>query len=260
MSKHSSPVATSGEPALLDGGLEAFHSDTESDALVGAIDGHRSVDHVAQIYESDDERFDAAVPVVRHGLERGERVMYVLDDSSEAEVTAALRDGGIDVADALESGALSLHTVGETYLRHGEFDPDEMLEFYADRIDEATDEYAGLRIVAETSWLRGDDVSVEQFMEYEARINELFADSAAVALCQYDRSEFAPAVIRTVVQIHPYLVYDGTVCHNVYYTPPAEFFGENAPAREVDRMLGTLRDRAAAKHELRHRDRFVPEL
>ena len=260
MSEHASPTVTAGKPVTLQNGLEAFQSSTEFKGPVEALDDHRCNDHFAQIYESDAERFAAAVPFVRHGIERDEHVMYVIDESSDAEVRAALRDGGIDVDAALDSGALSFHTVQETYLRNGSFDPDEMIDFYGDTVAEATEDYEALRIVAETTWLQDDATTVEQFMEYESKVNHLFASEDCLALCQYDRDGFSPEVVRNIVQTHPHLIYDGTACHNFYYTPPAEFFGPDRPKDEVDRMLGTLRDRTEAKAELQRHDRFLQEL
>ena len=249
------------EELTLDSGLEALRSSPEFRGPVESLDGHHCNDHFAHIYETSEEKFEAAVPFVRHGLERGERCMYVVDESAEAEVKAALRDGDVDVDAALEAGALSFHTVQETYLQNGAFDVDDMIDFYGDTVAEATgEEYTALRVVAEMSWVCDDDTSVEQVMEYEQRINELFTETDSLAICQYNRELFAPAIIRDVVQTHPHLIYDGTACHNFYYTPPEEFFNADAPARENDRMLRTLRDRAAAKAEIQERERSQRDL
>ncbi|MFC4449070.1 MEDS domain-containing protein [Halorussus aquaticus] len=259
MSEHASP--TTAEPSrTLETELETFQSNREFDGPVESLDDHTCNDHFAQIYETTEEKFAAAVPFVRHGLERGERVLYVVDETAEAEVRAAVRDAGLDVDTALDSGALSFHTVQDTYLRDGTFSADEMLEFYADTVAAATEEFEALRIVAETTWLRDAATTVEQFMQYEARVNDLFSDEDCLALCQYDREQFGPETIRNVIRTHPHLIYDGAVCHNFYYTPPEEFLGPDAPASENERMLRTLRDRTVAKATLRRRERDQREL
>ncbi|NEU58640.1 MEDS domain-containing protein [Halorussus sp. MSC15.2] len=260
MSERTSPPAAVGEPVSIETGLEALQSGAEFTGPVEKLGGHHCNDHFAQVYETDAERFAAAVPFVRHGLERDERVMYVVDKSSEAAVTAALLDAGIDADTALDTGQLSFHTVQDTYLRNGSFDPDEMVDFYAETVGEATEEYEALRIVAETTWLQDDATTVEQFMEYEAKVNDLFADEDCLALCQYDRTGFSPETVRNIIQTHPHLIYDGAACHNFYYTPPSEFFGPDEPARENERMLRTLRDRTVAKSKHRRRERFLEEL
>ena len=260
MSERVSPSLGRPEPVTLESGLEALQTGQEFRGPVEELDGHHCNDHFAQIYETAEERFAAAVPFVRHGLEGGERVMYVVDESSEAEVQAILRDAGVDVDTALDSGALSFHTVQETYLRNGSFAPDEMIDFYGEAVSAATEEYEALRIVAETTWLQDEGTTVEQFMEYEAKVNDLFADEDCLALCQYDRDGFPPEVVENIVQTHPHLIYDGAVCHNFYYTPPEEFFGADDPSRTVDRMLGTLRERTEAKSDLAEHKQFLREL
>ncbi|WP_435175826.1 MEDS domain-containing protein [Halorussus sp. AFM4] len=260
MSEHASPTAPVEEPVTLETGLEAFQSSPEFHGPVEELDGHDCNDHFAHVYETPAEKFEAAVPFVRHGLDRGEQIAYVVDQSTEDEVRTTLRDAGIDVEAALDSGALTFYTVDETYLRDGSFDPDEMIRFYADATAAATEEFEALRLVAEMSWIREDATTVEQLMEYESKINDLFDTEDVLAICQYDRDLFAPEVINNIVRTHPHLIYDGAACHNFYYTPPEELFGDDDLARENERMLRTLRDRTEAKAELQRRDRFLQDL
>jgi signal transduction histidine kinase len=260
MSQHMDSGEAPGE-VRAETGLEALRQSPEFGDSVEPSDGHEhehSNDHFALIYDSEAELYRATVPFVRQGLERGEQVLYVLDERSEAEVVDTLRARGIDVDEALASGALRFETVEDTYLRKRPFDPAEMISFYADAIDEALKEYEGLRVTSGTNWI--DEISFERFLEYEGRVNELFEETESMALCHYDREHLPSSVIRDVIKTHPHLISDGTVCHNVYYTPPAELFGPDQPENEVDRMLGTLTDRADAKTELAEHKRFLQQL
>ena len=235
-------------PLGLESGLDALRSSPEFRGPVESLGDHEPNEHLAVIYDDRDEQLAAVVPFMRQGLERGERCMYVVNEHSEAEMIAAMDAGDIDVDAALESGALTFHTIRDTYLRTGRFDPDDMLDCYADAIAEAAD-YAGLRISAETTWILDEGTSLEQFMEYESRVNDLFYGEDCIALCQYDRNAIPAEILCDIVRTHPHLITDGTVCHNFYYIPPAEFFGPGRPDREVDRMLETLRERTTAKVE-----------
>ncbi|ADB60933.1 histidine kinase [Haloterrigena turkmenica DSM 5511] len=236
-------------PLGLESGLDALRSSPEFRGPVESLGEHEPNEHLAVIYENRDEQLAAVVPFMRQGLERGERCMYVVNEHAEAEMIAAMEDGGIDVDAAMETGALTFHTVRETYLRNGRFDPDDMLDRYESAIEEATADYEGLRISAETTWILDEGTSLEQFMEYESRVNDLFDGADCIALCQYDRDVIPAEILCDIVRTHPHLVYDGAVCHNFYYTPPSEFFDDGCPDREVDRMLGTLHERTTAKAE-----------
>lgn len=250
--QHESPEerAERFEPLSVKTGLEALRSSPEFRGPVEPLDGSKTNEHIALFYESRDEQFTAMVPFVRQGLERGERVMYVIDERTEDEVLATMREGGIDVDGALDSEALTFHTLDETYLRNGTFDPDDMIEFYGEAIEEATAEYPALRVTADTHWILDDETEIEDFMEYESRVNDLFEGEDCIALCQYDREAIPPEILTDVVRTHPHLIYDGTLCHNFYYTPPQEYFEPDEPGRDIDRMLRTLVDRTEAKVEL----------
>ncbi|WP_430506070.1 MEDS domain-containing protein [Haloparvum sp. PAK95] len=241
-------------------GLEALRRSSAFQGPVEPLDGHdHAHDHFALVHEDREEQFGSVVPFVRQGLDRNERCMYVADDHSRAEIVAELQAGGVDAEAAIESGALSIHTTGETYLEDGSFDPDDMIAFLEEAIADATADYESLRVAAEMTWVFGEDPAVEDLVEYEGRVNELFSDGDIVAVCQYDETRFPPAVIRDVVRTHPMLIRDNVVSHNVYYTPPGEFFGPDNPEKEVERMLGTLRERTEAKVELKEHTESLRE-
>lgn len=242
--------AARSEPLSVERGLDALRSSPEFRGPVEPLDGVEANEHIALFYESHDEQVEAMVPFVRQGIERDERVMYVIEEHTKDDVLAALRDGGVDIDAATDSGALTFHSVDETYLRNGAFDPDEMIDFYRQTIEEATAEYPALRITADTHWILDEETTIEDFMAYESRVNELFRDEDCIALCQYDREAIPPEILTDVVRTHPHLIYNGALCHNFYYTPPQEYFGPDEPVRDIDRMLRTLVDRTEAKAEL----------
>ncbi|SDQ41556.1 MEDS domain-containing protein [Natronobacterium texcoconense] len=236
----------------LESGLEALQESPAFSGPVESLEEHESHDHLASIYNSQAEQFATAIPYIEHGLERGERCVYIADENDTEEILDALREQGVDVETALESGALVMYTAQESYLRNGAFDPDEMIAFISETIEEGADAYEGVRIIGEMTWVFGDDPPLEKLVEYEGKLNEVLPDANGIALCQYNRERFPPEIIRDIIKTHPHLVYENTVCQNFYYTPPEEFFGPDQPEREIDRMMGTLLDRTEARAELEH--------
>ncbi|NEU56636.1 MEDS domain-containing protein [Halorussus sp. MSC15.2] len=255
MSQHTLTPSDEGKTLGLESGLEALRNSPTFRGPVEPLGDHDSHDHLALVYETTEEQFSAAIPFVEQGLDRNERCLYIADENSKTEVLAAMRDAGVDADAARESGALTLHTKQDTYCRNGGFDPDDMIAFLAAEIEAATEEYEALRVTGEMTWIFGDDPEIADLVEYEGKLNRLLPDENGIALCQYNRNRFPAEVLRDVVRTHPHLVYDNTVCHNAYYTPPEEFFGPDRPAREVDRMLDSLRDRTTATVSLRERER-----
>ncbi|RQG98477.1 histidine kinase [Natrarchaeobius oligotrophus] len=237
----------------VESGLEALRESPEFHGTIEPFDDLEELEtceHIALFYRDRDERFETVTPFIRQGIERGERVMYVIDEFSRSTVLDELRGGDADVDAAVDSGQLTFHSLEETYLRSGRFDPDDMLEVYADAIEDANESYPGLRVTASTNFVLDENATLEEFMAYESRVNDLFRGENCIALCHYDCERIPPETLIDVIRTHPHIVYEGTVCHNFYYTPPEEFFEPDEPMRDVERMLNTLADRSRARADL----------
>jgi two-component system, chemotaxis family, sensor kinase Cph1 len=109
--------------------------------------------HACLLYENERDQLRAVAPFVRDGLARGERFAYIADDRTTSEVINALAGGAIDVNRELERGAHLLMTQRDAYLRSGEFEPEAMVDFLRQVMDEAL-EAAGITVSFMPSWPR----------------------------------------------------------------------------------------------------------
>src|ERR1700720_4294059 len=89
-------------------------------ALASGVGLH---EHYCIIYETEEEKFAAAVPYLRAGLKRGERCLYVADEDSRVAVLDALGRAGTEVDRYLRTGALIIASGPEIFLDKGRFDP-----------------------------------------------------------------------------------------------------------------------------------------
>jgi PAS domain S-box-containing protein len=209
-------------------------------------------DHLALIYESKEEQLAAATPAIRIGIERHEKCIYVADENTARDIIDALRDEGIDIGAAVESGRLAVLTKQDTYLRGGEFVPDKMIRFWAEAADAAMAAgFSGLRVVADMTWALGGDPGTERLIEYEAGLNDSVRHHPIVFICQYHRRRFAPEVILNVIRTHPMVISGRLVCKNPYFVPPQEFLASHHAEREVERLLTYIRDHEQADKALR---------
>lgn len=220
--------------------------ENNQNALKGAIEKLDVHDHLCLIYESREEQLAAVMPFMRIGLERGERCVYIADDNTVATVIEAMRAEGIDVDVALDSGALSVITKHETYLKEGRFDPEWMINFLKESAAVAkADGYSALRATGEMTWMLGGEPGVERLMEYEAKLNYFLPEYDCLAICQYNRERFSPKTIIDVIHTHPLVIYGYTVCRNADFIPPDEFLEtiEQRPAAEAERLLAGMLER-----------------
>ena len=136
--------------------------------LEHAITNLEPGDHLCCMYETEEEHRAVLTPYLRYGLERNEKVLYIVDAHTSEAVRGYLRDAGMEVETYLESGQLVFLTSRETYTRGDIFDPDAMIAMLRAETAQALEEgYAALRITGEMSWaLRGLPGS-ERLIEYE---------------------------------------------------------------------------------------------
>jgi len=218
-------------------------------------------DHLCLIYETQEEQFAAVIPYMRIGLERGEKCIYIADDNTAEMVINGMKAAGVDVESAVASGSLLIVSKQDSYLKQGYFDPDWMINFLKDALDEAKAAgFPALRITGEMTWMLGGDPGTERLMEYEAKLNYFFPENEALAICQYNRTRFSPEIIKNVIATHPLVICGGMVCTNFYYVPPDDFLGEEQSTKEVERLLANIVNREKLENEVRRSQERLEEL
>jgi len=185
-------------------------------------------------------------PFLRQGLERGEKVVYILDVSTVEAIVAYLRRDGLDVEPYLARGQMVFLTRDETYMQEGVFDPETMIALLQEQTDQALAEgYPALRITGEMGWtLRGLPGS-ERLIEYEAKLNGFFPGSKCIGLCQYDWRAFGPQLLMDVLSTHAVAVVNAIVYDNYYYMSPATVLGHDVSAAQLRHWSKYLAERGS---------------
>ncbi|MBI1910938.1 MAG: MEDS domain-containing protein [Deltaproteobacteria bacterium] len=239
----------------------------DSKELIRAIEKLRIHDHLCLIYESREEQFAAVIPFIRIGLEKGEKCIYIADDNTSAQVLGEMIKGGINTDAVIKSGALSMLTKKEAYLKYGYFNADWMVQYLKKAAEGAKSAgYSALRVTGEMTWVLGNEPGSEQLIEYEAKLNYHFPENDVLALCQYNRARFRPEIILDVIRTHPIVIYGGMVCRNFYYVPPDELLKPEQKSQEIERLLHNIAERAnlegiraTAERELRKSNQVLKE-
>lgn len=215
------------------------------------IAGLRPGDHLCCLYETEEEHRALVTPYIRQGLERNEKVFYIVDAHTSEEILAYLRSDDLDVEAYLASGQLSILTRDDSYMREGIFDPDGMISLLRSETDLALEQgYACLRVTGEMTWaLRGLPGS-ERLIEYEAKLNDFFPGSRAMAICQYDRRRFSPEILLEVLTTHPIAVIGTRIYPNFYFMPTEEFLQEDRSSATLAQWLGNLEERRRTEEAL----------
>jgi hypothetical protein len=196
--------------------------------------------HICLLYDTLEEQTAAIVPFMRHGIERGYRCLYVVDDLTAADVILAL-GACADVMGAVRSGALFIQTKQDTYLRDGHFEPDAMLAFLDDAIDDAVaGGYERFHGTGEMTWALGAERGCDRLLEYETGLTARIAGRPAMILCQYNRRRFPPELIRDVLRAHPLAIIGEHVYRNRFYDQPDAMVPDLPAAEQVEWLLAEL--------------------
>ena len=230
--------------------------DLEETGHIHRITDLRAGDHLCCIYQSEEEHRALLTPYLRQGLERGEKVFYIVDSHTAEEVFGYLEDEGLDVQPYLNSGQLSILTVDDAYMKEGSFDPEGMIDMLREETARALSEgFSALRVTGEMSWALKGLPGSERLIEYEAKLNDFFPGSSCLAICQYDRNRFGADILLDVLTTHPIAVIGTEIYENFYYIPPGEFLGTVLPDRTFDLRLRNLANQQKNLERLRERER-----
>jgi signal transduction histidine kinase len=209
-------------------------------------------DHICCLYETDEEHRWLVSTFLRHGLERYDKTLYIVDGHTADELLACLREESVQVDRFLQSGQLSVLTSDDSYVQNGVFEPERMIALLQSEMRRAADEgYRALRVCGEMSWALRGLPGCERLIEYEARLNTFFPGSRCLALCQYDRRRFDPRVLLDVLATHPMAVIGTEVYENFYYMTPQEFLGANPAAMQLNTWLTNLKERKRSENQIR---------
>lgn len=214
-----------------------------SDCVLPSIARMHPGDHYCGIYRTDEDHRALIVDYVREGVQRHEKMIYLVNIQSAEQLCATLVAAGIDAESLVSRGQLVIMTAKEAYLKDGEFDPDKMIALLDEETTLALEQgYAALRVTGEMTWALGGEPGTERLVEYEARLNQFFPGRKCYAMCQYDRRRFDSQMLVDIVSSHPRVLHgtEGFDNAQMYYVPPDEFLGGDRESAVLDRWLKNL--------------------
>src|SRR5690242_4756305 len=142
------------------------------------------VRHVCAFFNSDDEEYRVLLPFIKEGLLAGDKAVHVVNPAERSEHFRRLGLAGIDTASAEQSGQLEVRSNTETYLRHGHFDQDRMLEVFEQLASgNATQGFPLSRIVCRMDRAVEGASFVDDVVEFESRVNEVWQRHNDAVIC-----------------------------------------------------------------------------
>jgi hypothetical protein len=183
--------------------------------------------HVCAFFNSDDEEYRVLLPFIRDGFACGDKAVHVVNPDQRQSHLQRLAAVGIDPVATQQSGQFEFRTNTETYLRDGRFDQDRMLQAFEQMADEsAKGGFPLSRIVCHMDWAAEGGSYIDDLVEFESRVNDVWLHRAHAVICTYNLAQFGGDTVMDIMRTHPMVVIGGILHENPFFVPPEEFLDE----------------------------------
>jgi hypothetical protein len=192
--------------------------------------------HVCAFFGSEDEEHRVLLPFVRDGIDRGDKAVHVIAAERHAAHLDRLAAAGVDTAAAAARGQLELRDAADTYLTHGHFDQDRMVAVFEGLAGgDAERVFTRSRIVCWMEWAAEARASIDDVIEFESRVNDVWRRHDDVVICVYRLAQLGGDVVIDVMRTHPVVIVGGTLYRNPFFVPPERFVPELRERRAARR-------------------------
>ena len=198
--------------------------------------------HVCAFFNNDDEEYRVLLPFIKDGFECGHKAIHVLNPDQREDHLQRLDHAGIDPAAAQQNGQLEVRVNTEVYLPDGHFDQDRMIAVFEQLASgNVKGPFPLSRIYCRMDWVVKDQSHVDDVIEFESRVNDVWRRNEDAVICTYHLGQFRGEEVIDIMRTHPMVVIGGIVQQNPFYIPPDEFLRDFR-----QRRAGRNSQRAAA--------------
>lgn len=184
--------------------------------------------HVCQVYTRADEVAQIAAGLFSAGpFPHRDRCVYVGPPTIIAQVEAQLRQLQIDVAAYKQSGQFVFVDDRSEYLSQNRFDHFSLLSNHLNLVTAAIrDEYVGVRLGMEMTWLADNVATPAQILKYEAMCDAVFTfqRQPIVAIAQYSNVRLGEQIAGEMMKLHPLAYVGRQLKRNPSYLNSEQYF------------------------------------
>jgi hypothetical protein len=185
------------------------------------------VRHVCAFFNDADEEYRVLLPFIKDGFECGDKAVHVVNPDQRHDHLRRLAAVGIDPAAAEQSGQLEVRINNEAYLREGRFDKDRMLAAFEQMASSnAKGSFPLSRICCRMDWAIEDRSYIDDLVEFESRVNDVWRRHEDAVICTYPLGKFGGDTVVDIMRTHPMVIIGGILRRNPFFVPPEEFLPE----------------------------------
>jgi hypothetical protein len=190
--------------------------------------------HICAFFNGMDEHYRVLRSFIKDGFDQGDKAFHLVDPERRDEHLKRLADAGIDVEETVESGQLEVHAWRDGPLQGDRFDQDTWLAGFEHVLQSGPSSgYAQTRFLAQMEWALEDLPGLDDFIEFETRVNYVVPNYDDPVICAYDLSKFPASTVMFALRTHPVVIIGGLMQENPFYVDPDQFLLEIREQRSL---------------------------
>lgn len=190
--------------------------------------------HVCALFNSDEEEYRVLLPFIGDGFASGDKAIHIVSPHQRDDHLQRLAGIGLDSTAVQLSGQFELRSSTETYLQDGRFDQDRMLQSFEQMASgNAEGGFPLSRIVCRMDWVADGQSHIDDLIEFEARVNDVWCRHDDAVICTYQLSKLTGDAAIDIMRTHPLVIIGSILQHNPFFVPPGEFL-RDIRARRAD--------------------------
>jgi MEDS: MEthanogen/methylotroph, DcmR Sensory domain len=186
-----------------------------------------TVRHVCAFFNNDEEEYRVLLPFIQDGFKCGDKAIHVVNPDQRHNHLQRLAAAGVDTEQAFRSGQFDLLSNTEAYLQDGHFDQDRMLAVFEQLASgNGSTSFPLSRIVCRMDWVVDAGSYVNEVVEFEARVNDVWTGHDDAVICTYHLGKFGGDTVIDIMRTHPMVIIGGILHQNPFFVPPDQFVRE----------------------------------
>lgn len=198
--------------------------------------------HAVLFYRRQSEVIQAVRSYLKISLENNEKCIYIDQQQNQKKVLNDLREMMTGFDKYLENEQLLVLSREEIYGDPSQFKAVDIIKLIKNFSSQAEkDGFKGLAITGELNGIMNFNGGKKEIIEYEWKLNEeIFTDYPVSALCRYNINKFDNEVIKAAVELHDYIIWEGSLNDNPYFIDPAGYKNNSVAEYEIKSWLNNI--------------------
>jgi hypothetical protein len=196
------------------------------------------VRHVCALFNSDEEEYRVLLPFIQDGFKCGDKAIHIVSPDQQADHIQRLSSAGIDIEVSKRNDQLKVLSSTDTYLQDGHFDYQRLVDVFRQFASSSGEGGSAVnRFVCRMDWAADGRTHLDNLIEFESRVNDVWSCCQDAVVCTYRLSQFSGDAVIDIVRTHPFVIIGGILRRNPFFVPPEQFLPELRARRRLEIAL-----------------------